>query len=69
MCVIQAGKQYKLTNNRIDWKDLHGANTLAHYEHSQITDVQSFITHGPGANVIELFMSVIYELLHKVSVC
>ncbi len=29
-------------------------------ENPQITDVQRFITSGPGANVIKLFLSVIY---------
>jgi hypothetical protein len=38
-----------------------GTNT--YYEHSYITDVKGFITLRPGANVIKLFLAVIYEFL------
>jgi hypothetical protein len=38
-------------------------NTLAYYEFSQITDVKSFITLGPGLNVNRLYVSVIYKCL------
>jgi hypothetical protein len=37
------------------WKGLPGTNTLAHHEHSKITDVNSFITFGSGTTTIKLF--------------
>jgi hypothetical protein len=40
---------------RLGWKGLPGTNTLAYYENSLITDRKSFITLGPGGNVIKLF--------------
>jgi hypothetical protein len=40
-------------------------DTLAYYEHSYITDVDSLITLGPGENVIKSFRSVIYKWLLK----
>jgi predicted nucleotide-binding protein (sugar kinase/HSP70/actin superfamily) len=43
-------------------------NTLAYYEHCKITAAKSSITLGPGANVIKLFLSVIYGFSHKASV-
>jgi hypothetical protein len=39
-----------LTNIRLGWKGLPGTNTLAYYEHSQLTDVKRFITLDPGSN-------------------
>jgi hypothetical protein len=45
---------------RIGWKSLSGTNVLAYYKNSYIMAVKSFITLGPGANVIKLFMFVIY---------
>ncbi len=39
-----------LTSIRLDWKGLPGTNSLAFYKHSQITDVKSFITLGPGVD-------------------
>jgi hypothetical protein len=35
-------------NNRLRWKSLAGANTLAYYENSQLTTVKSFITLALG---------------------
>jgi hypothetical protein len=37
-----------LTNNRLGWKGLLGANTLAYYENSQLMAVKSFITLVPA---------------------
>ena len=42
-------------------KSLPKTNDLAYYENSEITDVKSFITLGPGVNVMKRFSSVIYE--------
>ncbi len=39
-------------NIRLGWKGISGTNTLAYYEHSQIAAVKSFMTLGPGVNVI-----------------
>jgi hypothetical protein len=36
-------------------------NTLAYYEDSKIVAVKSFMTLAPGANVIKLFFSIVYE--------
>jgi hypothetical protein len=43
---------------RLSWKGLPVINTLAYYENSKITDRKSFITLGPGANLIKLFFFV-----------
>ncbi len=48
------------TNFRLGWKGLPETNTLAYHEHSEIPVVKSFITLGPRANYIKLFLSVIY---------
>ncbi len=42
-----------LANNRLDWVNLQGKNALAYYKCLLIMDVKSFITMGPGANVIK----------------
>ncbi len=47
------------------WKGLPGKNTLAYYEHLSFTDLKSFITLVPGANVIKLFLCVVYEFFSK----
>ncbi len=36
-----------ITNIRLDWKSFAGANTLAYYINSQITDIKGFITLAP----------------------
>jgi hypothetical protein len=43
------------TNIRLGWKGLSVTNTLAYYQHWQITAVKSFITSSPRANVLKLF--------------
>jgi hypothetical protein len=45
--------------NRLSWIGLPATNTLAYYRH--FTDVKSFTTLGPVANVIKLFTAIIYE--------
>ncbi len=40
------------TNMTLGWRYLLGTNTIAYYEHSQVTEEKSFIT---GVNVIRLF--------------
>ncbi len=55
----QMGRQIEGHSNR--WTDGQ-TNIPAYHENSQITTVKSFITLGPGANVIKLFLSVIYRL-------
>ncbi len=42
-------------------KTSHG-QTLASYNFVQITDVKSFISLGPGPNVMKLFAAVIYGI-------
>ncbi len=41
---------------------LEVANALAYYDTATITVVKGFMVQAPGANVIKLFLSVIYEL-------
>jgi hypothetical protein len=43
------------TNNKLGLNSLPGTNSLTFYEDSQITDGKSFITLGPGANIIKRF--------------
>ncbi len=38
----------KARNIRLGWKDLTGTNTLAYYEHWEITTVKMFISLGPA---------------------
>jgi hypothetical protein len=47
----------------LDWvgETYQGQNGLTYYEHSSITDVNCFITLGPGANVIKVFMGKSYD--------
>jgi hypothetical protein len=45
---------------RLGWKGLLGTNALAYCENSEITDRKRCITLGPGHNVIEFIMIVIY---------
>jgi hypothetical protein len=47
---------------------LSETNTLANKKHRQITDVKSFVTLGPGANVIKLILSAIYGFLYQARV-
>jgi hypothetical protein len=54
-----------LPNSRLVWKGLPGSNTLTYYENLLITDVKSFMTLTPGANVIKPSMVVIYEFSFK----
>jgi hypothetical protein len=42
-------------NIRLGWKGLPVKNTLAYYEHLQITTVKSFITLGTGPTVASTF--------------
>ncbi len=51
------------TNIKLGCEGLPATNTLAYYKNSQITDVKSFVTMGPGGNVIERFMAVICAFL------
>jgi hypothetical protein len=44
-----------LSNIRHGWKGMLGTSTLAYYEQFKITDDKSFITLGPGVNIIKLF--------------
>ncbi len=46
-------------------KGLPWTNPLAYYDNPSITAVKSFIVQTPGANVIKLFLSVIYGFLYK----
>ncbi len=39
-----------LKNVRLVWKVSQGTNTLAYYEHTEITDVESSITLGSGCD-------------------
>ncbi len=57
------------SNIRLDWNGLLGTNTLAYYEHSEITDVKSFITSATRPNFIKLFLSVVYKFSKYASVC
>jgi hypothetical protein len=43
------------TNIRLGWKGQLVTKTVTYYVHSSIQAVKSFITLGPGANVIKLF--------------
>ncbi len=40
-------------NIRLDWKGFPETSSLAHYKHSQIKAVKSFITLGPGIIVVD----------------
>jgi hypothetical protein len=45
------------------WKGPPGTNTLAYDEQPLATTAKRFVKLVPGANVIKLFLSVIYEFL------
>ena len=47
-------------NVRLDWKVIAITNTLAYLALSTVTKENYFITLTPGANVIKLYLSVIY---------
>jgi hypothetical protein len=47
-------------NVRLDWKVLPDTNTLAYLTSSSATKKKSFTTLTSGANVIKLFLSMIY---------
>ncbi len=49
------------TSIRLRWKGLPGTKTQALLRNSSIMAVKSFITLGPGVDVIKLFMTEIYE--------
>ncbi len=59
-----------LANNRLRWKGLPVANTLAHYKYSKITFVKSFVTFVPEdrENVLEVdaLFRKIWKTLTKV---
>jgi hypothetical protein len=46
--MLHPGRPALPASNRLGWKGLPGANTLAYYEHSLIAAVKSFITLGRG---------------------
>jgi hypothetical protein len=48
-------------NVMLDWKAIASENTLAYFASLTVTNEKCFITLTPGANVIKLFLSVIYE--------
>jgi len=50
------------TNIRLGWKGLAGTNTLAYYEHLQITAVKSLITLTPGKGKHSLVLSLVLVL-------
>jgi hypothetical protein len=52
-----APKAAPLTNIILDWKSLHGANTLAYFACSSVTKEICFIRLTTGVNVIKLFYS------------
>ncbi len=47
-------------NVRLDWKVIASSSTLAYLAWLLLTKEKSFITLTPGANVMKLFMSIIY---------
>ncbi len=49
------GKVLGLPTNILGWKGLPGTNTQALYDYSYITDIISFITLAPGADLIKHF--------------
>ncbi len=60
-----------LSSNRLDWKGLPGAKTLAYYEHSTFVNYgrKKFYNIGPWSNRPILFNSIeiaiIYEKLYR----
>ncbi len=54
------------TNNRLGWNGLLGANTLAYYENSQLTTVNSFITLAPGRIIIKLLRLQFTDVCYKI---
>ncbi len=50
----KAGSMPYTVTPEIGWMGQPGTNTLAYYKHWKITEVKSFITLCPGANVIKL---------------
>jgi hypothetical protein len=46
------GRPLALSANTKGCKGLTGANTLAYFKNSLITDVKSFMAFGPGAFII-----------------
>ncbi len=48
------------TNISLSCIGFPGTNTVAYYENSYITPEKSFITLGPGIEVIKLFVVIIY---------
>jgi hypothetical protein len=54
-----------LSNIRQGQKGLPGTNTQVDNIHSQITDVKSFITLCPGANVIKTFLVQCMNVCNK----
>ena len=51
------------SNSKTYLKGFPRANHLAYWALSSVKKEKSFITLTPGANVIKLFLSVIYEFL------
>ncbi len=47
------------------WKSPLDTNTLAYYEHEQMTSVKSFITLGPGVKAINLFSTSLMQHQNK----
>jgi hypothetical protein len=56
------------TNIRLGWKGLPGTNTLAFYEHLLITDINIFMTLGPGITAIIPFSLYLYSLVLRACV-
>jgi hypothetical protein len=48
---------------RLGCKSLPGTNSLAYFASTPVTKKKSFVIFPPGANVIKLFLFIIYELL------
>jgi hypothetical protein len=48
---------------RWDWKSLPGTNALAYNKNLLITDEISFITLGPGVEVMKLFFIISNEAI------
>ncbi len=53
------------TNITLGWKGMPGINTLAYYKIFVNYGQKSFIALGLGANVIQLFLLVIYEFSNE----
>jgi hypothetical protein len=57
------------TNIRLYWINLPRTNNLAYYPNAKITAVESFMTLGPGPNILKLFYYNLQMLVVSWSVC